>query len=259
MSKICTECNTVNEDKYEYCVNCGTKLSGSESKDEPVYTRTVYKKKLDMPDTVDGVSMSDLSVFVDKNTEKILPKFATMELTKSKVSFCWPVAVLSFLFGPFGAAIWAFYRKMYKIGLIFMLIGVLTYTATCALRTTSSVKSEAISEIIENYIDTAELDANKIAETFKDKDFLKISLASAVSNAVTLLTVILGGIFAFYFYKNFAVGKIKQYDSIPKDERYRPFGLRAIGSTSGGMATLAVFLMIFLENGIEMLLKFVAV
>lgn len=63
--------------------------------------------------TVDGVHIGLLASLLGPNAYKYIEKFKKMEFGK-KVSFNWA----SFFFSPY----WFFYRKLYKIGIVFMTV-----------------------------------------------------------------------------------------------------------------------------------------
>lgn len=65
--------------------------------------------------TVGGVHIKLLASLLGSNAYKYIEKFKRMELGK-KVSFNWA----SFFFSPY----WFFYRKLYKIGIVFMTVSV---------------------------------------------------------------------------------------------------------------------------------------
>ncbi len=278
--KICRECGTVNEPDYLYCKNCGTALTKNAntvnentensnfSHHEKSYNSNFshensYKSNFGIPqepqnvptgnpycvvDNIEGVPMEEVSIYVGKNAHKICPKFEKMEFSGSKTSWCWPAAVLGFLMGPFGSALWFFYRKMYKIALIFAAVGVLV-SALASITTTDSVSkyaqkflySESISAFIEDY---SKSEANE-AKTEND---VKTLLSGWLNDISRIGSTIIAGILGYYWYKKKVIRDIKYYKSNAIDSRYYKIGLSAVGGTSGGMLALGIGIII--ANGV---------
>ena len=275
--KICSECGTENESDYIYCKNCGAPLTSTEAEPEfigdeaqtdsqagsgfysqenagnyaPPYSTPDYTSQNSPHNTytsyaIDGVPAEDVAFFVGKKSVEIMPKFMKMEITRSKVSWCWPAAILGFLFGPFGAALWFFYRKMYKIALILLAAGtVITFTTTALTYDTNSQSIGSIFESITAGDEEALLGA--IESIGSEKNALDI-LASGIEELATLATGILCGLFGFYAYKNHCVKSIKEFLQNGIAQRYYRMGLASLGGVSGGMLTVGIISMIVIEN-----------
>ncbi len=158
--RICPDCGTENEEEYSYCKNCGAKLEIAENKTEYQYNNTdsgTYnpnfadaKSNGFFVDTITGIPSDEVCAFVGKKSPDILKKFSKMEVTGSKVSWCWPVAILGLLLGPIGSAIWFFYRKMYKPALILVALGLAVNVAVGVLtkNTETKLPTKTYDEII---------------------------------------------------------------------------------------------------------------
>ena len=276
--KICSECGVANENDYIYCKNCGAPLVKTEAAPEfignnaqsetksggdfdrgtdagsytPPYSAPNYAGAQYSPYNtytsyaIDGVPADDVAFFVGKKSAEIMPKFMKMEITRSKVSWCWPAAILGFIFGPFGAALWFFYRKMYKIALILIAMGTLLTFTTAAL--TYDTNSQSISNIFESITEGDEealLDAfGKIGSEETALDLL----ASGLNNLASLAACVLSGLFGFYAYKNHCVKSIKKFMQNGIDQRYYRMGLASLGGVSGGMLAVGIISMIVIEN-----------
>ena len=276
--KICSECGVANENDYIYCKNCGAPLVKTEAEPEfiannaqsetklggdfdrgtdagsytPPYSAPNYAGAQYSPYNtytsyaIDGVPADDVAFFVGKKSAEIMPKFMKMEITRSKVSWCWPAAILGFIFGPFGAALWFFYRKMYKIALILIAMGTLLTFTTAAL--TYDTNSQSISNIFESITEGDEealLDAfGKIGSEETALDLL----ASGLNNLASLAACVLSGLFGFYAYKNHCVKSIKKFMQNGIDQRYYRMGLASLGGVSGGMLAVGIISMIVIEN-----------
>lgn len=275
--KICSECGTENERDYTYCKNCGAPLVKAEPEAKPEFigneaeTRSdtgsfdagagAYTPPNGVPNyagapyspyntytsyAIDGVPAEDVAFFVGKKSAEIMPKFMKMEITRSKVSWCWPAAILGFIFGPLGAAIWFFYRKMYKIALILLAIGTVLAFTTAAL--TYNAGAQDISGIFDSI---AEGDADALLDTFRSiesEETAATLLASGLNSIAGLATCVLTGLFGFYAYKNHCVKSIKGFIQNGIDQRYYRMGLASLGGVSGGMLAVGIISMIVIEN-----------
>lgn len=276
--KICAECGTENESDYIYCKNCGAPLTKTEAEPEfigndpqteaasqggfesgagtggytPPYGATNYGGAQHSPYStyasyaIDGIPAEDVAFFVGKKSAEIMPKFMKMEITHSKISWCWPAAILGFIFGPLGAALWFFYRKMYKIALILLAAGtVITFTTTAL---TYDTNSRSISGIFESI---TEGDRDALLDAFENIGGSETALdlvATGVEDLASLATCILCGLFGFYAYKNNCVKSIKGFMQNGIDQRYYRMGLASLGGVSGGMMAVGIISMIVIEN-----------
>lgn len=241
---VCPECKTENEQQYKYCKNCGKQLiadsgEGTNQKSS-TYTQneTNYAKGV-FVENIGSVKTEDVETYIGKKAVTILPKLNKMEFTGSKISWCWPVAVLSYFFGPLGAAIWFFYRKMYKAALILVAIGVVLTAGITFL----SGDVAALEETLTTQIESGAFDINALLEIIDSEETARSMIASSIENVVSLATMIVCGLFAYNIYKNDIVKKINQYKLRDVDPRYYRMGLATIGGTSGGMAFLGVVIM----------------
>jgi len=148
MKKICSECKTENEEQFLFCKNCGNPLEEESKTEEPIIkpvvennSQPVYnvqnpygvpvenlyevkkqQNSFEEPGSVSGIEKEEFTTFIGKNGDKIYSKFAKMEYSGSKISWCWPAAILQYTLGFLGGAIWFFYRKMYGLGIVVFLI-----------------------------------------------------------------------------------------------------------------------------------------
>lgn len=252
---ICSSCGTENETDYKYCKNCGSELNNEAKNFEPK-NNTEYKtatpeqnfKRVPngiIVDNISGVSSEEIALFIGKKAYNILPKFSRMELSNSKVSWCWPVAVLGYLFGPLGAACWFFYRKMYKPAVILSVIGAVLTIITTLMTGGIDLDIDAIVDALMN----GDMEAYaSVLESISPKETVFATIGGLIENAASIASCILCGIFGLYLYKNHCIEKITTYRAIQADKRYYKMGLASIGGVSGGMATLGAVIMIMSEN-----------
>lgn len=255
---MCHECGTENENEYLYCKNCGADLSKSEdsyTEANSGYTASGFsgnytdeKSRVDnfIADSIDGIPMEQIGLYVGKKSDYYCRKFSKMELTQSKVSWHWPAAVLGLLLGPFGSAIWCFYRKMYKVAFILVAIGILFAGITSVLTYDANIST------LEDIIKASQLDSiDEMLEAFENIDNTSSVGTTAVeyiSDFVDTATAIFMGIFANWLYRRSCVDKIRKYQQSGLDQRYYKLGLSAVGGTSGGMLAVGILIMITVEN-----------
>ena len=224
MSKICPFCKTVNEDEYVYCKNCGNLLESRENTQDSNVNYTTFRSfenKNTLP-VIDGVPTEDIAAFVGVKAPVFLRKFVKSEIVGSKTDWNWPVAVLSFFMGPCGAALWFLYRKMYKTGLLLLILGLPILFGPTVINYYSGNLSSFLVETASSNISAG---VN--------------SLLLFTFQGIKLLSAIVLSLFADSWYKSFAVKKIKVFHA-SADARYYRFGLSAIGGTSGGALALGI-------------------
>ena len=224
MSKICPFCTTVNEDEYVYCKNCGNLLESRENTQDSNVNYTTFRSfenENTLP-VIDGVPTEDIAAFVGVKAPVFLRKFVKSEIVGSKTDWNWPVAVLSFFMGPCGAALWFLYRKMYKTGLLLLILGLPILFGPTVINYYSGNLSSFLVETASSNISAG---VN--------------SLLLFTFQGIKLLSAIVLSLFADSWYKSFAVKKIKVFHA-SADARYYRFGLSAIGGTSGGALALGI-------------------
>ena len=242
---ICPECGTANEAEYLYCKNCGTKLSEKAKKESHAASQEEYTSQSNYSSYVnsdfvciDGIPVEELKIYIGKKSNEIMPKIINMDITHSKVSWLWPPAILGFFFGPLGAALWFFYRKMYKhafilsgIGFIInLIISILTFDTT-----------NASIDIFINAFSSGNF-TDAISEIINNTNSLLNSVANSVENISTVVISVIVGIFGCGWYKNHCIYKIKSFREMNPDNNYYKLGLMSLGGTSGGMLALGILL-----------------
>lgn len=261
MSKFCTRCGTENDEGYVFCKNCGARMQeqqpDSTDNTSGSYDAENYSTGAGFA-SPDGIPNEQKAAFIGKNAYKIMNKFNRMDIAASKISWCWPAAILSFLFGFFGTAIWFFYRKMYKtafllVGLAVVLLGIrtaLTYDYTVA--------------VLDSFIDLfRNLDYYMYNDQQLINDFTNAieslalsgtaSIASVLAEVETYASTIIFGIFSLHLYKKHMTDKINNFNSGDNAYAGNPAALSMVGGTSGGMAFLGVVIMVISQSIIESL------
>lgn len=267
---LCSECGTENEPQYLYCKNCGTALKQDENKEIPPDAPIVIPSSANAQQTYystpssavcldqfESIPKEDMAAFVGKNSAAILQKFTKMELQNSKTSWCWPVAVLSFVFGPVGAAVWFFYRKMYKIAWTLLVVGI-ALTVALSLVNPKTADPNELMGLLNDYTLALENEnyneaMNALSDLSQDLFSTRAILQTGLNTLVSIVSLLITSLFAFHWYKEHAVAKIMHYRTVGIDPRYYTAGLSAIGGTSGGMLFVGI-LMLFLSSTVEQLI-----
>ena len=254
----CDKCGTENEIKYKYCKNCGTPLN-TNTADNTTYTEqtqyvhtnsqynTETPKNAFFIDSIDGIPHEEVRVFIGSKSTEIMPKFSKMILTRSKISWCWPAALLGFFLGPLGASLWFFYRKMYKNAGILAIIGAVVTLITGLLNINPAAVAfgeEFLEQILNGDINSA---LASISNFSAPETVLNI-IGSLISDTVNTATCILCGLFGYHLYKKHCVAKIYEYRSLQTDPRYYRLGLAATGGVSGGMLALGIVIILASES-----------
>ncbi|MBQ7726136.1 MAG: hypothetical protein IJT66_03225, partial [Clostridia bacterium] len=267
--RICPSCQTENSAEYRYCQNCGAPLPADLQPQEtpaapPVAPAAPVMQEMpgvcaepfqntaqtgeNAATVMDGIPTEDFYYFIGKKAPKIMPKFFKMEFSGSKVSWCWPAAVLGLLFGPLGAALWFFYRKMVKPALILLAIGALVTITTGFLTADRFAKTaDAFFQIFSN---PENIDLEEYLNSLENAEppTVKEIIASRIQQVSELATGIICGLFAYYWYKKHCVNKISAFRQSGVDMRYYQMGLASIGGTSGGLLFIGIVSMIFILN-----------
>ena len=253
-SVICPNCSAKNNASDRFCVSCNGPLTPPvnpdgfrEIRDTDQYA--YHKQHGDrIPNVlIDGIPSSEYADYIgEKKSETYIRKFLSMEETGRKIS----VSICAFLFGP----IWFFYRKMFKEGLIFLLVFLLfTGIQTWCSVTDSAVAlykemGDIYSEVMENgELSQEELDRmNEELAALEEKyagttgaDSFKSGLSTAIEIANTVF-VIAAAFFADYLYKRKIVKEIHKIRLECSDMGTYRQTLRQRGGTSVGGAVIAV-------------------
>ncbi len=245
MDKICKECGTVNEHDYTFCKNCGCALPedapstqqsayntyNGYAQSKKAYAAYSYQTSVDCND-IDGIPTDDMVRFVGKNSHTIIPKWVSMQMTHGKVSWCWPVFILTMLFGLCGAAFWHLYRRMYKLGIALLAAALIFGVVQTAVTFESTVSFFSnLLNVAQSYTETLDMqqyqyDIQKLAES---GELYTLMLWSFLFNGVQIIFAILLSLFSINTYKNYAVRKIRSYGRpLSETELY------LAGGTSGG-------------------------
>lgn len=239
--KICLKCSTENEGNFVFCKYCGAMLPVVDKRFNYPHTEDVEEDSAE-PE-VFGIPLSDMTAYIGKRPHKFIPKFIRMEATNQKISTCIPVLLLGLLFGFFGMALWFFWRKMSKIGSVFVLLGLVMSFANIAVNfSVYSAYIDGLSTAILSSSDTG-LTAEALVEAFEAGYNPIISL---ISQYVEYLIVpAIASLFALHFYKNKACADIKYIKENPTENLSEDARIALKGGCSGALLLIPIFAGIF--------------
>lgn len=242
----CQECGTENEKEFLYCKNCGAKLYEEEQKNHSSQSFNEPQPTSFAVEAINGIESEQVVLFVGKKSPYYFPKFSKMIILGKKTSWNFAPAVLGLVFGPLGAALWCFYRKIYKAAAILLAVGVLL---TCI---TTALTYDSLTGIFDGLLSAFQGgDQASILESLNEletAESAKTALASNIEDIFCLATALIMGIFSNYIYMNHCTNAIKKYRSSGLDQRYYKLGLASLGGTSGGMLAVGIILFIGIEN-----------
>ena len=201
----------------------------------------------------EGVSTEEVAGFVQVHAIKYLSNFFYMK--SNKKTFSWA----AFFFTPY----WFFYRKMYKLGAIFMAISLLLTVGFNILPPVQTLYSD-MTEWTEKYsVENADdLTEEEMAKAYKEQQEFILgnptgSVLIMVQGALSLAVQIFVGFKANKWYYNHTVTNIKKI----KAEEQDPQKQKLLFFKSGGCSVGATFLAILANNmivmAIEMLLTYI--
>ena len=206
----------------------------------------LYGVKQDADKEIDGVKVKEIASFVQNSAPKYINKFEKTEKDekgKRKISFNWA----AFFFAP----IWFFYRKLWKIGILFACALLAITIAFTNQAMDFSYANEGYATAISQYQkeEISEDELNKKADAV-----VNASISLAPMLGLNLALALLAGFSADTLYKKFTVAKIKDFKAKARDTRE----FDAITLSKGGTSFLFAFLGYIGYNMIYQLLLYLA-
>lgn len=203
--------------------------------------------------SIEGIPTDEMAAYVGAKAYVYMPKFIGMELTGSKAKWLWPPAILGLLLGPWGAALWFFYRKMPKIAAIFAAIGLILLSTQVVLQSavfedilgddTYSASEYEDDDYSDNLDDDYDSDITNGAEDtdYDTGDFVSTLVGTAIFLS-SVAACFIAGFLGCYFYKKSAVKAINRVRGHNPSPEYYGYALSSAGGTSGGMLALGIAL-----------------
>ena len=249
-NRRCPNCGAPNDGFFEYCYKCGTPLNLRSPYGQhyaPYNGSGQYE-----PATIAGQPIEDVKSFVGQTEGgiKLTRKLIDIEVSRSHTHWCWPVFLFSLL-GPMFTAIWFFYRKMYKTGVLVALAGLMLFGADTLINFEYNL---ALAQEMENLLGSSESFYEFMQKLSTDATTLpsQSSLGTLLTSLVELGSLALGVGMAM-----FATGIYRSH--IGKTLMANPqlsgnfFALTAKGGTSmaaAGIAAAALWIIFNLMQNI---------
>lgn len=270
--KVCPGCGTENLPEYVFCKNCGSPLQAAASQQtdytqvsqQPVQPQEEGRQGAPSGnggtygDYINGVPTAMVADYVGTGKEKFIPKFFKYS-RGAKAGWNWPVFLFGLILGvPF---VWFLYRKMYKLGAIFVAVSVaLAIGNGCAMysmfnsidkpmrsfvdeiceieETYDGKYSRYSSDVIEEKKEEQIENATKrfVEEVITDGNVLSMSVVLELLSVVNLAYIIMASIFANYLYYKQAFSDISK---IRSSGNVSPEIVRAAGGTNSAAGVLS--------------------
>ncbi len=242
--KICVRCKTENNADYKYCRLCGAELPCVDKK--PVWENSEpANNEQDKFENGDEISTYEMNVFVGKNSNAIVPKFIQLQREDKKVAFCLPVFLLGLFCGIFGVAAYFLYRKMTKLGSIFLAVAILLVAVETVVNfdaTYQYVQSslEVMNEAVQNGMSAEDMSAKlgELERVYQDK--IPVALSIINEYIVSLAVPIIIALFTIYLYKEHSISKISECKAEGLAKTEYLLALHRKGGTSAGAVVVGV-------------------
>ncbi len=201
----------------------------------------------------DDVKAEDVALFVRQDSEKYVSKFH--QIKNGKITWNWA----AFIFTPY----WFFYRKLHKIGVVFLALSLLLSVGFSLLPPVQSLFSD-LSEwstkySVENLNKMSEeeiMTASNESLTLMRENSTGVLLVFSQS-ALSLGLQLLAGVMGNKWYCNYTLKKVKQIKEKEKDSKNLKLQLLQQGGTSSGSFFLAILANNMIVMAIEMLFTFI--
>ncbi len=192
--KICANCGAKNHPQSVICTTCGTPHATE------INNPFVEAMGIDENEKIGDYSASDYALYTQLNAKRYIPKFRKLE--EKKLSFNWA----AFFFGPS----WFLFRKIYKVGIILLVVFVSITMMTAPLQ-------ERIMDATEKfYSQSAPLMENPEAmDAISDEELMKI-VNDYYSNMLTPSLILMGILLAQRLICGFIADKL-YYKKIKSD------------------------------------------
>ncbi len=217
--------------------------TGANGEFHPTYRVIGPKEKLG------DYTVEDYGKAVQKNKERYLPRFFAMQESGRKTSWNWAAC--------FFPVIWAFYRKMYTVGIAMMVL--ISILPICFAKQIGQYYVE-YSQDISSYLmsnanstdeEQAEKDGTALAEKYQKKYGTAMTVLN-INSYIVLLVSLLMGLFANYIYRIHCDKLLKKVkETISSDEEQNAF-LKKHGGASWWSLLLGLLAQALLSWGIPL-------
>ncbi len=246
--KSCSFCGTQNDDDARHCKNCGAPLQGTGT----FFGSNPYLRNSDIaPNELIGEHKADdLALFVQASAHRYLPKFKRFAGGK-KLSFNFA----AFFFAPY----WFFYRKLYKIGIFFMIMfvtssmlltGFSNQLLNAATEYSNAISALNLENATEEQLAAAEEDVIRIGNEFVSK----IKKPAIIMTAVSVVLRLICALTADLFYYKKIIADMKIINDSVREENLR----KVMITRRGGLSPLAFTASLLGENMLISILVYAA-
>lgn len=239
-SVFCQKCGTENNAEYNYCIGCGTPLAKPESSFQEPCSANACSDGAQAPvASIGNMPIAAAVEFVGDDPNKYIPKFIKFDASKSYASWNWAAAIWAFFGLPF---VWFFYRKMYKIGAILLVICLaLSLVSVLAIAPVFQTAADAITPYIEQILANpyVEIPEELINQLISQGDMVsQVATSNTVNNLVGFLelcifvftSIAANGLYMKHMLKVFNKAAEKNPEGVTSLE------IRRLGGTSVGAA-----------------------
>lgn len=202
------------KEEFFICDNCGVKCNPGDTYCKKCHY--TFPKVEEEPVVIEGIENEELSNYIDWHSEYYVNKFK-----KTKKNWFIGINLSALIFGP----TWYFFRKMYKMGIIYTLITALLpcllLLTFCAISRDDIIEYFEIKETRSEFYDKYDFDEyyfedsehhyeyEQITNEFMQANE-KIKLINILSNVPGITIDILFRLFANAFYKNHIISNIEK-------------------------------------------------
>lgn len=237
---FCPECGAENAAEEPVCTQCGARLYNNANAGAPFLppvqlpdgAQRLYGAgaavMIAPTDEIDGNTVADTAEYVQANARKYIPRFYAMEKTGKKISWNWA----SFFFAPY----WYFFRKLYAVGAVLMLLELLVVGCTTTPRMIEQTDAfYDTAQQIMTQMDDGSLSRSEAMQAYTQAYMQVASIPEyIIASGCNFAIALFSGLFGNYLYKKKAAKDIARLRAQSKSpEEYRLLLFRR-----GGMSVL---------------------
>ena len=236
---FCPECGAENAAEEPVCTQCGARLYNNANAGAPFLppvqlpdgAQRLYGAGtvvIAPTDTIDGNTVADTAEYVQANARKYIPRFYAMEKTGKKVSWNWA----SFFFAPY----WYFFRKLYAVGAVLMLLQLLVVGCTTTPRMVEQTDAfYNTAEQVMTQMEEGTLARSEAVQSYTQAYMQIVSLPEYIISVCSNFAIALfSGLFGNYLYKKKAAKDIARL----RAQSHSPEEYRLLLFRRGGMSVL---------------------
>lgn len=217
----CPFCGNENPEGTVFCHNCGSPLISSEQSNP--FTGI---PGIDGNETIGNYTAGDYAVYTQLNAGKYIPKFRKIE--SKKITFNWG----AFFFGPN----WFLFRKLYKIGVILLVVFASITMMTASFQTTLFEATEKFRTQSQPIVEAESADDIVLYDAEIEKIitdyYSEIKKPLLILSSIFLLERLLCGFIANKFYYKKINADLKIIDETVEDKGVRNIMIARRGSVS---------------------------